>query len=175
MTCFDFCFTGPLWRYMPIATVDQSAMSLNDNGAAYYRVLDLLSASCRGLFQPGCPWLDRRYLHETSKDVFCVAPPVDVRRFLQVPYHPVRLSISPRADFVDRVAVETVSLLHNTKDDVPHHQCRMICDRFPHRHIIRPHARFQRVPGGPILHRPSSHQHRLYHGIPHHPEFYLFP
>ena len=96
-----------------------SYMSLNDNGAAYYRVLDLLKASCRGLFQPGCPWLDRRYLHETSKDVFCVAPPVDVRRFLQVPYHPVRLSISPRADFVDRVAVETVSLLHSTKRRCP--------------------------------------------------------
>ena len=94
-------------------------MSLNDNGAAYYRVLDLLSASCRGLLQPGCPWLDRRYLHETSKDVFCVAPPVDVRRFVQVPNPPGGPSISPRDDVVDRVAVEAVSVLHITKDDVP--------------------------------------------------------
>ena len=109
---------------MPIATVDHSAMSPNDNGAAYYRVLNLLyrHGAAYGLIQPvRCVSLDGRCIHETSKYVFCGTPSGDVWRFFHFPYQPVGGSVI-RADFVDHVGTQVVPWLYGTKDNSAHLQ-----------------------------------------------------
>ena len=80
-----------------------------------YAVASLTLAGVRGYR------LEVPDLHETPKDVFCLAPSVDVRWAFQVPCPP-KCGPVPIADVVDHVAVKAVPWLHSTKDDVANHQ-----------------------------------------------------
>ena len=69
----------------------------------------------------GC-WLNGRVLHNSSKYVLRSTPPVDVWRVSHVPDLPKGGPVGPCTDVVDHVAVKNTAWLHDTKDDVTHHQ-----------------------------------------------------
>ena len=60
-------------------------------------------------------------LHETTVNVFRIAPSVHPRWVFHVPYEPKGGPV-PIADVVDLVAVKVAHWLHSTKDDVTNHQ-----------------------------------------------------